>query len=30
MNPWLEHVSKFREMHPDLSYKEALSQAKTT
>ena len=29
-NPWLEHVSKFRESHPNLSYKEALSQAKTT
>ena len=29
-NPWLEHVAKFRESHPDLSYKESLTRAKTT
>ena len=29
-NPWLEHLKKFRASHPNLSYKEALQQAKTT
>ena len=29
-NPWLQHVATFRESHPDLSYKQALTQAKTS
>ena len=29
-NPWLEHVKKFREKHPKLSYKEVLQEAKKT
>ena len=30
MNPWLEHVQKFRKKHSKLTYKEALQQAKFT
>jgi hypothetical protein len=29
-NPWITHVSAFRTTHPDLSYKNALKQAKET
>lgn len=29
-NPWFEHVDKFRKQNPDLSYSEALKQAKKT
>ena len=29
-NPWLAHVKKFREEHPELSYKEVLKEAKKT
>jgi hypothetical protein len=28
MNPWLSHVKKFREKHPNMSYKEALQGAR--
>jgi hypothetical protein len=30
MNSWLEHVKKYRQKHPNLSYKECLQKAKTT
>tara|TARA_B100000963_G_scaffold31932_1_gene23783 strand:+ start:201 stop:368 length:168 start_codon:yes stop_codon:yes gene_type:complete len=30
VNPWLEHVKQFRSEHPELSYKEVLTQAKAT
>ena len=30
MNPWLEHVKKYREAHPRQSYKEVLTHAKAT
>ena len=29
-NPWLLHVKKFKESHPDLKYSEVLKQAKLT
>ncbi len=29
-NTWLTHVNKFRALHPDLSYKEVLREAKKT
>lgn len=29
-NPWLAHVSSYREKHPDSSYKQALVEAKKT
>lgn len=29
-NPWLAHVANFRRQHPQLSYKDVLSQAKST
>jgi hypothetical protein len=29
-NQWLEHVAKFRASHPELSYKQVLTQAKLT
>ena len=29
-NPWLEHVKKFRQDNPKLSYKEVLQQARKT
>lgn len=30
VNPWLEHVAKFRASHPELSYKQVLVEAKKT
>ena len=30
VNPWIEHVAKFRAAHPELSYKDVLIQAKLT
>ena len=27
-NPWIEHVKKFREAHPDMKYKDCLAEAK--
>jgi len=30
VNTWLVHVSKFREKHPKLSYKEVLQEEKKT
>jgi len=30
VNPWQEHISRFRESHPDIPYREALKQAKLT
>jgi hypothetical protein len=30
VNPWIEHVKKFRESNPNLKYTEVLKQAKTT
>jgi hypothetical protein len=29
-NNWIDHVKSFREAHPDVSYKDALKQAKET
>jgi hypothetical protein len=29
-SPWIAHVAAFRAEHPDISYKEALVQAKAT
>jgi len=29
-NPWLDHVAKYREKHPDKSYKDCLHEAKET
>ena len=29
-NNWIDHVKAFREAHPDVSYKDALKQAKET
>jgi len=29
-NNWIDHVKAFRESHPDVSYKDALKQAKET
>ena len=29
-NPWLDHVKTYRRDNPDLSFKEVLSQAKST
>lgn len=29
-SPWIIHVNEFRKMHPELSYKEALKEAKKT
>lgn len=29
-NNWIDHVKSFRESHPDVSYKDALKQAKET
>ena len=30
MNPWLVHLKTFHEAHPELTYKQAMSQAKLT
>ena len=30
MNPWLAHLKTFHEAHPELTYKQAMSQAKST
>ena len=29
-NVWIEHVAKFRQLHPELSYKQVLIEAKKT
>ncbi len=29
-NPWNEHVAKFRQSHPEMSFKEALKAASAT
>jgi len=29
-NPWIEHLKKFREANPSISYKDAMSKAKLT
>lgn len=29
-NPWLQHVKQYRQSHPEISYKEALSEASKT
>ena len=30
MNPWLQHVTKYRETHPDTPYKECLQNCRKT